>query len=183
MGTGPYTLGTYILDFTGLSFWARRVMGILSTAAGRGLDTAYWLSDRERSIVVGEARIMVALWGLIAGASIYLGSFAALSLWIGPMFLTKWFHQLQNTGEHTGLPHDPDTFRNTRTLKGPAPMRWLMWNMSYHTAHHCFPGVPFHALPALHAEIEAGLAHPVTTRGYIQAQRDIYASLTRGRPR
>ena len=70
---------------------------------------------------------------------------------ISPMLLTKWFHQLQNTGEHTGLAHDSNTFLNTRTLKGPPVMRWLFWNMSYHTAHHCFPGVPFHALPALHA--------------------------------
>jgi fatty acid desaturase len=181
MGTGPYTLSSYILDFSGLSFWRRRVAGILRAAAGRGLEGAYWLDARERIIVLREARIMVALWCVIAAVSVVAGSWAALSLWIAPMFLTKWFHQLQNTGEHTGLAHEPDTFRNTRTLTGPPPMRWLMWNMSYHTAHHCFPGVPFHALPLLHVEIEAGLDHPVTTRGYIAAQRDIYAYLLRPR--
>jgi fatty acid desaturase len=82
---------------------------------------------------------------------------------------------MQNMGEHTGLPHVPDLFANTRTLTGPPPVRWLMWNMSYHTAHHCFPGVPFHALPALHGEI-AG-RRPVITRGYIAAQGDIYAAI------
>ncbi|HZK98259.1 MAG TPA: fatty acid desaturase [Caulobacteraceae bacterium] len=177
LGTGPYTLTTYLLDFSGVSFWWRRVTGILRTGAGRGLEGAYWLSPKEARIVVAEARIMVGLWVAIAAASIALGSWAAVSLWIAPMLTTKWFHQLQNTGEHTGLAHDPDTFRNTRTLAGPPPMRWLMWNMSFHTAHHCFPGVPFHALPALHREIVAGLGRPVPTRGYLAAQRDIFAFL------
>ena len=112
---------------------------------------------------------------MIAAASAALHSWAALTLWIGPLFTTKGFHQLQNTGEHTGLPYDPDIFRNTRTLRGIAPMRWLMWNMSWHTAHHCFPGVPFHALPALHREI--AIRRSIPTRTYLGAQRDIFAGL------
>ncbi len=103
--------------------------------------------------MVLEARAHVALWFVIAGVSAAAGSWLAVWLWIGPLFATKVVHQLQNTGEHTEMPNDPDIFRNTRTLVGPPPMRWLMWNMSYHTAHHAFPGVPFHALPALHREI------------------------------
>jgi len=179
LGTGPYTLASYMLDFSGLSFWWRRVGGIARAVAGRGLDGAYWLGARERRVVVAEARLHMAAWALVAAASLIFHTWAALSFWIAPMLATKWFHQLQNTGEHTGLPHDPDIFRNTRTLKAPAPMRWLMWNMSWHTAHHCFPGVPFHALPALHQEILT--RREVPTRGYIQAQRDIFAGLVTAR--
>jgi fatty acid desaturase len=177
MGIGDYTLTSYLLDLSGIGFWWRRVTGIGRTAAGRGLETAYWLGPRERRIVITEARIHVALWAAIVVASAMFESWAALSLWIGPMLATKWFHQLQNTGEHTGLPHDPDIFRNTRTLTGPAPMRWLMWNMSWHTAHHCFPGVPFYALPALHREITGALGRPIPTCGYVEAQRQIFAGL------
>jgi fatty acid desaturase len=32
-------------------------------------------------------------------------------------------------------------------------MRWLGWQMQYHTAHHAFPGVPFHHLRELNAAI------------------------------
>jgi fatty acid desaturase len=182
LGVGDYTLTSYVLDFSGVSFWWRRVTGIVRTAMGRGLQPAYWLSARERRIVVAEARIHMILWATIAAASAVFHSSAALSLWVGPMLATKWFHQLQNTGEHTGLPHDPDILRNTRTLTGPAPMRWLMWNMSWHTAHHCFPGVPFHALPALHGEITSSLRRTVPTCGYLEAQRQIFAGLmARGR--
>jgi fatty acid desaturase len=58
-----------------------------------------------------------------------------------------------------------------------------MWNMSYHTAHHAFPGVPFHALPALHRELVAGLGRPVIERGYIEAQKEIFASLALAKSR
>jgi len=75
------------------------------------------------------------------------------------------------------MPNDPDIFINTRTLTGPAPMRWIFWNMSYHTAHHAYPGVPFHALPALHQEIVAGLGRSPPTYGYLAAQREIFSRL------
>ena len=177
MGTGPYTLSSYILDLTGVSFWYRRVRGIVRAAAGRDLESCYWLDPRQRRIVIRESRVHVALWMMIAGVSLMLRTWLAIELWIAPMLLTKGFHQLQNMGEHTGLPHDPDIFVNTRTLTGPAPIRWLVWNMSWHTAHHCFPGVPFYALPGLDAEIRAGLGRPIPTRGYIEAQRDIFSGL------
>ena len=32
--------------------------------------------------------------------------------------------------------------------------------MNYHVEHHMFPMVPYHALPALHAEIKADLPEP-----------------------
>jgi fatty acid desaturase len=175
MGFGDYTLTTYLLDLTAISFWVRRVSGIARTALGRGLEGSYWLGPRERRIVVTEARIHVGLWLALATVSVAAQSWVLAWFWIAPMLATKWFHQLQNLGEHTGLPHVADIFANTRTLSGPAPMRWLMWNMSWHTAHHAFPGVPFHALPALHREIAA--RRQVPTRGYLAAQRDIFAGL------
>jgi fatty acid desaturase len=175
IGLPPYDLAGYLFDFSGASFWWRRVKGVLRTAAGGGLSRVEWLSRRERAVITAEARIYVAIWGAVAAASVLAHSWIAVTFWLGPMLLTKWAHQMQNMGEHTGLPHVPDLFANTRTLTGPPPVRWLMWNMSYHTAHHCFPGVPFHALPALHGEI-AG-RRPVISRGYIAAQRDIYAAI------
>jgi fatty acid desaturase len=177
MGVGTYTLATYLLDLTAVSFWTRRVVGVVRAAFGQGLESAYWLTPRERRIVIGEASIHISLWAALAAASLALHSWLAVSLWLAPMLATKWFHQLQNLGEHTGLPHVANIFANTRTLTGPAAMRWLMWNMSWHTAHHAFPGVPFHALPALHREIAARTMVP--TRGYLGAQRDIFAGLTR----
>ncbi|HLZ84026.1 MAG TPA: fatty acid desaturase [Caulobacteraceae bacterium] len=178
IGMRPFTTLTYALNLVGIDFWRRRIAAILRAAAGIGLEADYWLTPDQRRAVCVEARVTVVLWLAIAAASAAAGSWLAAWLWIGPLLATKVVHQLQNTGEHTEMPHDPDIFRNTRTLVGPPPMRWLMWNMSYHTAHHAFPGVPFHALPALHREI-VDRRGSVIERGYLQAQRDIFASLAR----
>jgi fatty acid desaturase len=179
IGIKPFMTLSYALNLAGLDFWYRRIRTVVRTAAGAGLEADYWLEPPQRRFVILEARVHVGLWLAIAAISVAGGSWLAAVLWVGPLLLTKAFHQLQNTGEHTGMPHDPNIFTNTRTLKGPAWMRWLMWNMSYHTAHHAFPGVPFHALPRLHEEIVAGIDFPLVERGYIEAQREIFAWLAR----
>ena len=46
-------------------------------------------------------------------------------------------------GEHLGLTHERYTLLNTRTLTANVFMRWVNWNMTYHTIHHTFPSVPF----------------------------------------
>jgi len=130
--------------------------------------------------VIAEARWHIAGYGAIVFASLVFQSWLAVEFWLAPMLLTKWFHQLQNIGEHTGLTHIPDTLKNTRTLEGPAVMRWLMWNMSYHTAHHTFPGVPFHRLPDLHREIERRLGEGVPSAGYLECHLGLVRSFSRG---
>ncbi len=177
IGMKPFTTLSYALNLIGLDFWRRRILTIVRATAGAGLKADYWLGPKEVRSVVWEARIYVMLWIVILSVSLIARSWLAVELWLVPLLLTKVFHQLQNTGEHTGMPNTPDIFSNTRTLTGPAPMRWVMWNMSYHTAHHAFPGVPFHALPALHREIVAGLGRSVIERGYIEAQREIFGWL------
>ena len=177
IGMTPYTTARYILDLVAVDFWRRRIRSIVRAALGQGLDADYWLEGNQRLIVIWEARGHVAMWVLLAAGSVGFHSLAVLEFWLCPLLLTKVFHQLQNTGEHTCMPNDPDIFINTRTLTGPAPMRWIFWNMSYHTAHHAYPGVPFHALPALHQEIVAGLGRPPPTYGYLAAQREIFSRL------
>lgn len=182
MGLPPYTKASYLLDLASIDFWRRRVMAVVLAAGGRGPAIGYWLSDEERRVVVVEAWFHLGLWGLLGAVSVILHSWAVWLFWLGPLFATKWVHQLQNTGEHTGLPDSRDIFENTRTLKGPPPVRWLVWNMSYHTAHHAYPAVPFHALPRLHEALLAARPQGVPTQGYIEAQRAILAALP-ARPR
>jgi fatty acid desaturase len=180
LARGPYDLKSYLLYASGLTYWYGRIRRTFLVALGSVPDYASWLNEEQRRTVIIEARCYMAGYLAIIALSVVFQSWIAVIFWIGPMFATKAFHQLQNLGEHTMLAFTPDTLENTRTLKGPAVMRWLMWNMSFHTAHHTFPGVPFHALPALHKEIEAGLGHPVPSAGYLEAQRIILRALLRG---
>jgi len=63
--------------------------------------------------------------------------------------------------EHTGLTNQGSQFLRTRSTRSNPAIRWLMWNMPYHAEHHAFPAIPFHALPALHAQCKPKPPHRV----------------------
>jgi fatty acid desaturase len=63
--------------------------------------------------------------------------------------------------QHSGLAEDVTDHRlNSRTVYMNPFSRFVYLNMNYHVEHHMFPMVPFHALPALHAEIKDDLPVP-----------------------
>ena len=67
-------------------------------------------------------------------------------LMIDPMALTQ----------HAGLAENVLDHRlNCRTVYMNPITAIIYWNMNYHVEHHMFPLVPYHALPRLHAAVEA----------------------------
>ena len=100
------------------------------------------------------ARWQAAGYVAVGVSALALTSWWPLYFWIGPYLCMRWTYWLEGFGEHTGLSHAPNTLLNTRTLKTNAFMRWLNWNMTYHTVHHTYPNVPFHRLPELHEAVE-----------------------------
>jgi fatty acid desaturase len=143
----PYTLGSYLLWMSGLSYWHTRWRRILRFSAG--VVTEPYLPQFRHAELVREARVHLAGYALIAALSLLARSWAAVILWLAPMCVMKFTHQLQNTIEHLGLPHEDDILTNTRSTRTNALVRWLAWQMQYHTAHHAFPAVPFHRLREL----------------------------------
>ena len=57
-----------------------------------------------------------------------------------------------------------------------APVRFIAWNMPYHTEHHSFPAVPFHALPRLHRVMKDDIRH--LESGYIGFHRRFVRKLS-----
>jgi fatty acid desaturase len=157
VGAKPFTLLTYVVYFSGLSYWPGRISEVFKLASG---DTQSWpyLSAVQLKKVHKEARLMLLIYGLFLILSLSLQSPLLLTLWLLPMFAMKWFQMLQNTVEHTAMPHVEDIWLNTRTVKAGPIMQWLLWNMPYHTAHHTYPMIPYYRLPDLHRAIvsEAG---------------------------
>ncbi len=170
----PYTLTTYMLWLFGVSYWRNRVVGIIRRA--RGIIVEPYIKPGEEAPVIWESRLHLAGYGLIAVISLATQSWAALTFWIVPMVLMKPVHQLQNTIEHLGLSHEEDILENTRSTRTNALMRWLCWQMPYHTAHHTFPAVPFWKLRDLNAKIEAQ-AGEVHRMGWIEFQREVIGKL------
>ena len=148
----PYTLRSYLLWFSGLTYWPSRFSRIIRFA--RGIVLEPYVREDQHATVIREARWHVVGYIAILGLSLLLQSWAAVILWLAPMLVMKPVHQMQNTIEHLGLSHESDIFRNTRSTKTNAIARWLCWQMPYHTAHHAFPSVPFWRLRELDAEIK-----------------------------
>lgn len=170
----PYTLTSYLLWLSGITYWRNRVTGIVRRA--RGVIVEPYIKPADAAKVTSESRMHLAGYALIVVLSVLFQSWAAVGFWLLPMLLTKPVHQLQNTIEHLGLSHEPDILENTRSTRAGPLIRWLTWQMPYHTAHHTFPAVPFWKLRALDEKIEAkaGTLHRM---GWIEFQIAVIGKL------
>ncbi len=171
----PYTLTTYLLWLSGVTYWRNRVMGIIRRA--RGVIIEPYIRAEEEAMIIRESRIHLALYGLVIVVSLAIGSWAWLTFWILPMVLTKPVHQLQNTIEHLGLSHEDNILENTRSTRTNALIRWLCWQMPYHTAHHTFPSVPFWKLRELNNKIEEKIGGEVWRMGWFEFQIEVIKKL------
>ena len=170
----PYTLTSYLLWLSGVTYWRNRFFGVVRRA--RGIIVEPFIRVEEEAKITRESRLHVAGYAAIFVAALAMGSWAPLTFWLIPMILTKPVHQLQNTIEHLGLSHEDDILENTRSTRTNAFFRWLCWQMPYHTAHHTFPAVPFWKLRDLNAKIEAA-AGTVHRMGWIEFQIEVIAKL------
>jgi fatty acid desaturase len=174
-----YTLRSYILWMLGPTYWYTRLRRIVRFAAG--VVTEPYIPASRKPTMVREARWHLAGYALIACISVIARTWLALEVWLLPMLLLKPVHQLQNTIEHLGLPHVDTITSNTRSTRTNAVMRWMGWNMQYHTAHHAFPGVPCYRLPLLHRDIFVARNSPPPTMSYLGFQLAALRAFRRGR--
>jgi fatty acid desaturase len=174
-----YTLSSYLLWMSGISYWYTRWRRILRFSMGK--ITEPYLPAKRHPELIREARLHLAGYALIAGVSLTARSWAAVVLWLAPLLVMKCVHQLQNTIEHLGLPHEDNVLVNTRSTRTNAVMRWLGWQMQYHTAHHAFPGVPFHRLRELHEAIFTARNAVPPTMSYLGFQLAVLRAFASGK--
>lgn len=170
-GAPPLTRARYLLILTGLPYWAANLRVLLGNA--RGQTKAPWIPPASRRAVVREARVFLVLYALLALVVTVGGSSLPLLLWAGPVLLGQPVLRAVLLAEHAGCPLVPDRFRNTRTTLAGRLFAGLFWNANLHAEHHLAPGVPFHALPRLHAALRGRLT--VVSPGYAAAHRAILA--------
>ena len=170
----PFTIKTYLLWFWGVTYWRNRIVGILRRA--RGVVIEPYINPSEYKKVILESRLHVFGYLIIFILSLYFNSWAALTFWILPMLITKPIHQMQNTIEHLCLTHKKDILQNTRSTRTNFLMKWLCWQMPYHTAHHTFPSVPFWKLKELNSKIEKKAGN-VYSMGYFEFQIEVIKRL------
>lgn len=172
----PATWGQWAAYVSGWHYWRARAKALLRHAGGE--VTEPFIPAAERSGIVREARLHLVVY-VAAAAAVALGWTAPLFFWFLPAVLGQPFLRLYLLAEHTGCAERADdVLENTRTTFANPALRFLMWNMPFHTEHHAFPAVPFHALPALHGRMAAQLR--CTERGYAPFQRRYAAAIGRG---
>jgi fatty acid desaturase len=97
-----------------------------------------------------------------------------------PSLYGRWLALVFGMTQHAGLAENVLDHRlNARSVRMNPVLRFLYWNMNYHVEHHMFPMVPYHALPALHAEIRDELPEPCPSLW--AAYREIVPTLWRQR--
>jgi len=158
----------YLIHLSGWPYWKGSILLLLRHASGRA--DAPFVSPRLEPRLIREARIMLAVYAVIAAASLLAMSDAVLVYWVVPVILGQPFLRAYLLAEHTGLPLVESFWENTRTTLTGFPLRFLAWNMPFHTEHHVDPGVPFHALPALHRRKRDKLR--AVSPGYVAFHRE-----------
>jgi len=160
----PSTLIGYVKHVSGLPLWISAIRTLLRNAAGRNADD--FVPEKARPRVTLEARVMLAIYVLIAAASVFWESSLVIWIWIAPALLGQPFLRLFLLAEHTNCPHVENMFENTRTTFTTKLVRLVAWNMPFHAEHHALPTVPFHKLPDLHEAVREHLK--TTADGYVR---------------
>jgi len=135
-----------------------------------------FIPEVEYPKVFRIARIWVLIYAVVIGLAFGTRSLMPL-VYIGlPSFYGAWLMVVFGLTQHAGLAEDVLDHRlNSRTVYMNPVFRFIYWNMGYHVEHHMFPMVPYHALPALHAEMKNDC--PRAYNGLWEAYREIIPAL------
>lgn len=158
---------------------ARRLRGLLTELSGigsirRGLDRLRHPLPAGQRLKRGHRLMRALAYAFCLGAAIAGGkAWLLLALWIVPRFTWVPFVQaLREAYEHAGM-RDRVPSQRTRSIRCGFLLRTfvLPGHAGYHEAHHLYPSVPFHALPALQEALRAagGVREPenlVTLGGF-----------------
>ena len=176
----PSTWWTIVRTFLGLRVVPPMVWRSIKHTSGRlDPDTMDFVPEDEQPKVVWEARAYIAiLLGVLAWCVAARSVVPALYIGMLPSMYGAWLLVFFGLTQHAGLQEDVLDHRlNSRTVYMNPFFRFLYSNMNYHVEHHIFPTVPYHALPALHAEVKDHLAPALPSS--VVAYREIFAAVPR----
>jgi fatty acid desaturase len=150
--------------------WIGRLRGFKQHAL-RARVTAPWIPAHQHQLIITESRVYLSGYIVLLLISLVLQSAVLFWVWLLPLVCGYWFLRPYLLTEHTGCPHSGSQSNRTRTTFTNRVIKLYAWNMPYHTEHHTYPTVPFHALPKLHQQMKAQLCN--TEPGYLVAWRQI----------
>jgi fatty acid desaturase len=175
----PPDIRGILLNLFALKSGPAALAKLLLHATGRlTAEEATYIPETERPKVHLVARVWLLIYAAVAGSCAYWATLLPAMLVGLPSFYGAFMVIVFGLTQHAGLAEDVLDHRlNSRTVYMNPLLRFLYWNMNYHVEHHMFPMVPYHALPALHAELLADM--PPAYGGLWAAYREIIPALLR----
>ena len=145
-----------------------------------GWETAIFpASDpKSRRQLFRFSRVMLVGHAAIVAASIAVGLWPLALVVTGARFYGTWLFYLCNNTQHVGLQDNVPDFRLCcRTIELNPFVRFLYFQMNYHTEHHMYAAVPCYNLRRLHETIRHEM--PPTQRGLVATWKEILSILRR----
>ena len=158
----PSTWGQYLWIISGLPVWYFHFKTLLVNAFSPPHYDYVPASGYAR--IKREARIALIIYLCLFAVSVYVQSWLLVQVWLIPMLIGQPFLRLYLMAEHGDCPEVPNMLENSRTLLTNPLVRFIAWNMPYHTEHHTYPTVPFYRLPELHQFIKTHIKN--LNKGY-----------------
>lgn len=177
----PPNILTLILNFFHIPIYKGYIKNVFTHAFGIVTpEEKTYLPESEYKKVILRARIYLLIYASVAVSALMMKSILPL-LFVGlPHIYGGWLLIVYGLTQHAGLAENVLDHRlNCRTIYMNRINRFLYWNMNYHTEHHMFPLVPYHALPQLHEKIKADLPKPYS--GLVEAYQEIIPAIWRQR--
>jgi fatty acid desaturase len=168
----PENLREYLLELSGINWWIGKLRGHFKTAIGT-LEDCPFIPESSRAAVIRSTRLQLLIYGVAIAISVYVQQPWFLIYWVLPLAIGQPILRVIMLAEHTDRPNTDNMLTNTRTTLTLAPLRFMLWNMSFHAEHHLYASIPFHRLAAAHEKL--GSHFDCVEHGYINVHRKIIA--------
>ena len=169
----PETIFEYAIWISGWYYWKGK-LGTMISFAISGIAKEPYIPKNKEKIIIRECRYTIIGYVLIVAIFSVVSPLLLITLWVGPIIIGQVFLRLYLLAEHHNCRNGPGMLEKVRTIKAGYFVNWLAWNMPFHTEHHLFPSVPFHALPKVHLRVHqslknVGSSHVAFNLGYVRS--------------
>ncbi|MDX2256587.1 MAG: fatty acid desaturase family protein [Pseudanabaenaceae cyanobacterium bins.39] len=172
----PSNIKEYIIEISGLTWWIGKFRRHFLTAIGN-FDNCPFIPENAYTEVMRSTRLQLSVYAIAIAISIYFQQPWFITYWLLPLAVGQPILRFLLLAEHTDRPNTDNMLANTRTTLTLAPLRFLIWNISYHAEHHLYASIPFHQLGAAHTIL--GSHFECVEKGYFQVHRQIIANFSK----
>jgi fatty acid desaturase/nitrite reductase/ring-hydroxylating ferredoxin subunit len=141
-------------------------------------DDKKLVPESDWKSMIWSSRLWLLGYALIIASCFVFGTILPLVYTLFARFYGAFIPTLLNDTQHVGLEQNVYDHRLIcRNVRVDPITSFFYWNMQYHTEHHMFPTVPFHALRKLHNNVKHQL--PPEYPSVWQAYREMIPTVLR----